>query len=108
MLLWLPRQMWMPNVTPRMAVDDRVVELDAGVEQRVGIAAALAVALADRLVEERGVLRRVDLDVLAAEPDQLRDLAPGEVDEVGEVRVARRVRGLRLAPGRSTRPPAAR
>ena len=48
--------------------DDRVVELDARVEHLVRIAAALAVAFADRLVEQRGVLRRVDLDVGAAEP----------------------------------------
>ncbi len=92
MLLWLPRQMWMPNVMPAMALDDRVVELDAGVEQLVGIAAALPVAFANRLVEERGVLRRVDLDVVAAEPAQFRDLATREVHEIGEVGVACRVR----------------
>ena len=56
---------------PGVALDDRVVELDARVEHLVGIAAALAVALANRLVEQRRVLRRVDLDVVAAEPPQL-------------------------------------
>ena len=82
--------------SPRVARDDRVVELDAGVEHLVRIAAALPVALADRLVEQRRVLRRVDLDVLAAEPAQLRDLAPREVHEVGQVGVARRVGAARL------------
>ena len=67
-----------------------------GVEHAVGIAAALPVALANLLVEQRRILRRVNLDVLAAEPRQLGDLAPGEVDEIGEVGVAGRVRGARL------------
>jgi hypothetical protein len=40
---------------------------------------------------QRGVLRRVDLDVVAPEPLQFRDLAPGEVDEIGQVGVARRI-----------------
>ena len=79
-----------------VAVDDRVVELDAGVEHLVGIAAALAVALANRLVEQRRVLRRVDLDVLAAQALQLGDLAPGEIHEVGEICVACRIRRARL------------
>ena len=92
----------------RVAVDDRVVELDAGVEHLVGIAAALPIALADRLVEQRGVLRSVDLHVLAAEAPQLVDLTAREIDEVGEVRVARRVRAARLVADRSTPPPAAR
>ena len=91
-----------------MALDDRVVQLDGGVEHPIGIAAALAVALANRLVEQPGVLRRVDLDVLAAEPRQLGDLAAGEVDEVGEVGVARRVCAASTCRGRSRRPPAAR
>ena len=91
-----------------MPGDDRVVELDAGVEQSIGIAAALAVALADRLVEQRRVLRRIDLDVLAAEPRQLGDLAAREVDEVGEIGVARRRRRPSIARGRSRPRPAAR
>jgi hypothetical protein len=80
----------------RVALDDRVVELHRRREQRVRVAAALAVTLADRLVEERRVLRRVDLDVLAAESFELRDLATGEIDEVGEIGVPRRIRAARL------------
>src|SRR6185295_9189873 len=57
-----------------MAVDDGVVELDAGVEQAIGIAATLPVALAHLLVEERRVLRRIALDVGAAAPAHLRPL----------------------------------
>jgi hypothetical protein len=74
-----------------VALDDRVVELDARVEHPVGIAAALPIALANGLVEQRGVLRRVDLDILAPEPAQFLDLAAGEVDDVGQIGVARRV-----------------
>ena len=51
-----------------VAVDDRVVQLDAGVEQAIRIAPALPVAFADLLVEERRILRCVNLDVLASEP----------------------------------------
>ena len=82
-----------------MAVDDGVVELDAGVEQPIGIAAALAVAFADRLVEQRRVLRRIDLHVLAAEAAELRDLAAGEVDEIREVGVPRRVGAAATSAG---------
>ena len=84
--------MWMPNVMPGMAVDDRVVQLDAGVEQPVRIAAALPVAFAHGLVEQGGVLRRVDLHVLAAEAAEFRDLAAREIHQVGQVGVARRRR----------------
>ena len=95
MLLWLPRQMWIAERHAGMAVDDRVVQLDVGVQHPVRIVAALAIALADRLVEQRRVLRRVDLDVFAPEPAQLLDLAPGEIDEIGQVGVARRIGALR-------------
>jgi hypothetical protein len=71
-----------------LTVDDRVVELDARVQHPIRIRAAPAIAFADRLVEQRRVLRRVDLHVLAAEPRELGDLAPREVDQVGEIRVA--------------------
>ena len=74
---------------PLVAVDDGVVELDAGIEQPIGIASALPVALADCLVEERGVLRGIDLHVLAAQASQLGDLAPREVHEVRQIGVAR-------------------
>ena len=79
-----------------MAADDRVVHLDAGVDEPVGIGAALDVARAQRGIEQRRVLGRVDLDVGAAQPHQLLDLAPVEVDHVGQVRVARRVGARRL------------
>ena len=78
-----------------MTVDDRVVQLDVRVEHLVRIAAALPVALADLLVEQRRILRRVDLHVLAAEPPQLLDLAPREVDEIREIGIARRVGAFR-------------
>ena len=108
MLRLLPRQMCTPNVTPGVAVDDRVVELDAGVDEPVGVAAALPVALANRLVEQRGVLRRVDLDVFAPEAAQLLDLAAREVDEIGQVGVARRIGAASTCPDRSRPRPAAR
>ena len=67
-------------------------EVDARVEHLVGIVAALAVAFANRLVEERGILRGVDLHVVAAEPPQFLDFPPREVDEIGQIGVAGRVR----------------
>src|SRR5712692_3631505 len=78
----------------RMALDDRVVELDAAVDQLLGVAPPLAVALAHGRVEESPVLRRVDLYIRAAKADQLIDLPPGEVDHVCEVLVAGRVGAL--------------
>src|SRR5579859_204581 len=77
----------------RIALDDRVVELDAAVDQLLGVAPALPVALAHGRVEKRPILRRVDLDVCAPEADELVDLAPGQVDDVGEVVVAGRIGG---------------
>ena len=74
-----------------MAPDDGVVHVDARVDERVRIAAAFLVSIAHRGIQKRRVLRGVDLDIRAAEPDQLLDLAPREVDHVGEVGVARRV-----------------
>src|SRR5204863_185729 len=62
-----------------MVADDGVVHLDAGIDEPFGIAPALTVPFPDRRVEERRVLGRVDLDVGAAQPGQLFDLAPGEV-----------------------------
>ena len=81
-----------PEGDSLVARDDRVVQLDAGIEHAVGIAPALSVALADGFVEQTGVLRCVDLDVLAAEAAELRDLAAREVHEIGEIGVARRIR----------------
>ena len=79
-----------------MAVDDGVVELDARVQQAIRIAAALPVSVADRLVEQGGVLRRVDLHVLASKAPQFFDFAPREVDDIRQVRVARGVGALGL------------
>ena len=75
-----------------MADDDGIVELDAGVEHLVRVAAALPVAVANALVEQARVLRRVDLDVLAAEAAKLCDFPAREVDEIRQVGVARRIR----------------
>src|SRR5262249_36578034 len=58
---------------PGVSIDDRVVELHGCRQHLVRIAPALAVAVADLLVEQRRVLRGVDLNVLAAEAPQLRD-----------------------------------
>ena len=79
-----------------MAVDDGVVELDARVEHPGRIAATLTVALADGFVEQRRILRRVDLHVLAAKAPELFDLTAREVHEVGEIRVASGVGRRRL------------
>src|SRR5438309_4192938 len=80
----------------RVMADHGVVHLDAGVDQPVGIAAARDVAGAQRRIKQGRILGRVDLDVHAAEPDQLLDLAAIEIHDVGQVGVARRVgaRGL--------------
>ena len=67
----------------RVVLDDRVVELDTAVDQLLRVAPPLPVALANGGVEERPVLRRVDLDICAAEANQLVHLPPGEVDYVG-------------------------
>src|SRR5713226_3295088 len=85
-----------PKGHARMALDDRIVELDAAVDQLLGVAPPLTVALPHGRVEEGSVLRRVDLYVRAAEADQLIHLAPREVDHVREVLVAGRVGALRL------------
>src|SRR6266540_4009485 len=73
---------------PGMAADHRIVHLDTGVDEPIGIAAALAVALAERRVQKGRVLGGVDLDVRAAEPRQLFHLAAAQIDNVAEVGVA--------------------
>src|ERR1700674_1168517 len=65
-----------------VALDDGVVELDAAVDQLLGVAPSLPVAFPHRRVQEGSVLRRVDLDIGAAEANQLVDLAAGQVDHV--------------------------
>src|SRR4051812_39511951 len=69
---------------PAVAGDDRVIQLDGRVEHLVRFAAALTIALADCLVEEARILRRIDLDVLAPETNQLGDLAAGGVPPGGD------------------------
>ncbi|MEZ4568889.1 MAG: hypothetical protein R2849_00860 [Thermomicrobiales bacterium] len=49
------------EVDARMFADHRVIQLDAAVEQCVGVIPALSIAFADFRVEQGGVLRRVDL-----------------------------------------------
>ncbi len=79
-----------------VSLDDRVVQLDRRVEHAIGIAAAGAVALADGLVEQPGILRGVNLDVLAAEARELGNLAAGEIHDVGKIGIERRVCPARL------------
>src|SRR5437660_9486719 len=62
----------------RMAVDDGVVHFDAGVDDLVGVVAALAIAFAYLGVEQSGVLGRVDLDIGAAQANQFLDFMPRE------------------------------
>src|SRR6266550_8731170 len=62
--------------------DDRVVHLDACIDQGLRVAAALAVSLAQLGVEERRVLGSIDLNVSAPEPNQLIDLSPAQIDHV--------------------------
>src|SRR5207245_3971591 len=81
---------------PRMARNDRVVHLEALVEQLVRIAAASPVTFPQIVVEQGRVLWRVDLDVGAAETAELRDLAASEVHDVGEVCVTRWIGVARL------------
>ena len=92
----------------RVAIDDRVVELDAGIEHPVGIAAALPVALANGLVEKRRHTAARRFARIASEAAELRDFATREVDEVGEVGVASRIGPASICPDRSRPPPAAR
>src|SRR5438128_12203637 len=54
-----------------VAFDDRVIHLDARVDQLLGVAAPLSVALAEMRVEQRRVLRRIDLDVSTSQAHQL-------------------------------------
>ena len=54
-----------------MPIDDSIVHLDAGIDQFVGVAAALAIALSHFGIEQGRVLGRVNLDVGAAQTNQL-------------------------------------
>src|SRR3981081_3687954 len=51
-----------PKRDARVVLDDRVVELDAAVDQLLGVAPSLPVAFSHRRVQESPVLRRIDLD----------------------------------------------
>ncbi|MEZ4521501.1 MAG: hypothetical protein R3A46_07650 [Thermomicrobiales bacterium] len=79
------------EVDARMFADHRVIQLDAAVEQCVGVIPALSIAFTDLRVEQGGVLRRVDLDVRAAEPDEIRRPGPENIDDIGQVGLDRRV-----------------
>src|SRR5260370_166339 len=79
-----------------MAIDDRVVQFDAAVDQLFRVAAPLTVALTHLRIEQGRVLGRIDLDVCAAQANQLFDLKPRDVDDIGQVLVARLVCALRL------------
>src|SRR5262249_59379932 len=79
-----------------MVADDGVVHFDREIEQTVRVVAALAVAFAQVGVEQRRVLRRIDLNVDAAQPDQLFDFAAQDVNQVGQIRVYSRVSARRL------------
>jgi hypothetical protein len=57
-----------PKRHPGVARDDRVVHLDAFVEQLVRIAATPTVAFAQLVIEEGSILRRVDLDTYRSRP----------------------------------------
>ena len=78
---------------PGVVADDRVVELNAGVDELVGITSALAVSLSQLGIEKRGVLGGVDLDIGTAQPAELGDLAPAEIDDIRQVRIPTRVGG---------------
>src|SRR5579863_6818732 len=80
----------------RVALDDRVVELYAAVDQLFWVASPLPVAFPHGRVEERSILGPVDLYVGAAKANQLVHLAAREVDDVGQVGISRRVGVLRL------------
>src|SRR5579863_10608078 len=67
-----------------MAANHRVVHFDGKIEQAVGIVAALAVAFANLRIDQGGVLRRVDLNVGAAETNKFGDFIAKQIDEVGE------------------------
>src|SRR5260370_1803460 len=79
-----------------MAMDDRVVELDAAVDQLFGVGPPLPVAITHLGIEQGGVLGSIDLDVCAAQANQLFDLTPRDVDDIGQVLVAGLVCALRL------------
>src|SRR5216684_561799 len=71
-----------------MALDDRVVQFDAAVDQLFRVASPLPVAVTHLGIEQGSVLGRIDLDVRAAQANQLFDLTARDVDDVGQVLVA--------------------
>ena len=79
-----------------MVADDEVVELEAELEPTVGRPAAALVEVAVARVEEERVVRRVELDVACAEPNELVHLLAQDLRHVAEVLLQRRV-GLRRA-----------
>src|SRR6266516_2146676 len=79
-----------------MIADQRVVEFDASIQETIRIVSSLSVAFANFRIEQRRVLRSVDLDVGAAEFDQLLHLAAENVDHISKISVDCRIRSLRL------------
>ncbi len=68
-----------------MVADHRIVHLDREIEQAVGIIAALPVPLPQLRIKQRGVLRRIDLNVRAAQANQLLHFSAQDVDQIGKV-----------------------
>ncbi len=67
-----------------LAADHRIIHFDGEVEQSVRVIAALAVSLADLGVDQGGVLRRIDLNVSAAQTNQFSHFIAKKIDQVGE------------------------
>ena len=74
-----------------MIADHRIVHFDRQIQQPVGIVAALPVSFAQLRIQECGVLRRVDLDVGAAQANQLFHFIAQDIDQIGEVGVDGRI-----------------
>src|SRR6266853_550085 len=86
-----------------MTANHSVIHLDGEIEEAVGIIAPLPVALADLGIDQGGILRRVDLNVRAAQSEQFGYLVTKEIDEIGEKSVHGRVGAaglLRIVVGR--------
>src|SRR6266852_6074962 len=86
-----------------MTANHSVIHLDGEIEEAVGITAPLLVALADLGIDQGGILRRVDLNVRAAQSEQFGYLVTKEIDEIGEKSVNGRVGAaglLRIVVGR--------
>ena len=74
-----------------MIADHVVVELEAEVEPALRRPAAALVEVPVARVDEQRIVRRVELDVGRAEPDELVDLLAQDLGHVPEERLERRV-----------------